>query len=118
MFGKTGVKILSIGILILAATFIAAPFAVAVEGHAETLAVGGATVGDGLKAIGAGLGVGLAVGLAGLGTGIAQSRIGAAGAGTIAENPKLFILMLILVALPETVIILGFVISFLALGKF
>ena len=40
------------------------------------------------------------------------------GAGTIAENPKLFILMLILVALPETVIILGFVISFLALGKF
>ena len=111
-----GRKLLALGLLIIVGSLMAAPLALAVEGAVESH--GPASVGDGLKAIGAGLGVGLAVGLAGLGTGIAQSRIGAAGAGTIAENPKLFILMLILVALPETVIILGFVISFLALGKF
>ncbi len=116
MFGN-GRKWLSVGLLIVVASLMLAPFAFAVEGEGAA-SHGPASVGDGLKAIGAGLGVGLAVGLAGLGTGIAQSRIGAAGAGTIAENPKLFILMLILVALPETVIILGFVISFLALGKF
>ena len=115
MFGN-GRKLLSVGLLIVVASLMLAPFAFALE--SEGASHGPASVGDGLKAIGAGLGVGLAVGLAGLGTGIAQSRIGAAGAGTIAENPKLFILMLILVALPETVIILGFVISFLALGKF
>src|SRR3989338_6818453 len=114
MFGK-GRKWLSVGLLIIVASLMLAPFAFAVEGERAAAPAGPGSVGDGLKAIGAGLGVGLAVGLAGLGTGIAQSRIGAAGAGTIAENPKLFILMLILVALPETVIILGFVISFLAL---
>ena len=106
-----------VSVVILLAVILLTPFVFASEtaGGGEAAH---ASVGDGLKAIGAGLGVGLAVGLAGLGTGIAQSRIGAAGAGTIAENPKLFISMLILVALPETVIILGFVISFLALSKF
>ncbi len=65
------------------------------------------TIGMGLLAIGAGL----AIGLAGLGTGIAQSRIGAAGAGAIAEKPEVTGLMIVLVAIPETVVILGFVIS-------
>jgi len=39
--------------------------------------------------------------------GIAQSKIGAAGAGTIAEKPETFGLMIILVAIPETLVILG-----------
>jgi V/A-type H+-transporting ATPase subunit K len=57
------------------------------------------------------LGAALAVGLAALGTGYAQGRIGSAGAGTIAEKPELLGSVLVLLALPETMIILGFAVS-------
>jgi V/A-type H+-transporting ATPase subunit K len=46
-----------------------------------------------------------------IGAGIAQSKIGSAGAGTIAERPETFGLMVILVAIPETLVILGFVVA-------
>ncbi|MCU0628463.1 MAG: ATPase [Methanoregulaceae archaeon] len=48
---------------------------------------------------------------AGIAFGLAQSKIGAAGAGTIAEKPETFGLMIILVAIPETLVILGFVVA-------
>ena len=57
------------------------------------------------------IGAGIAFGLGALATGIAQSKIGAAGAGTIAEKPEMFGLMIILVAIPETLVILGFVVA-------
>jgi V/A-type H+-transporting ATPase subunit K len=57
------------------------------------------------------IGAGIAFGLGALGTGIAQSKIGSAGAGTIAERPETFGLMVILVAIPETMVILGFVVA-------
>jgi V/A-type H+-transporting ATPase subunit K len=53
----------------------------------------------------------LAVGLGAIGTGWAQSRIGSAGAGAIAEKPEITGTIFILVALPETMVILGFVIG-------
>ena len=62
---------------------------------------------DGLIAIGAGL----AVGLAAIGTGWAQSKIGAAGAGALAERPELYGNILVLLALPETMVILGFAVA-------
>ncbi len=61
----------------------------------------------GLAAIGAGL----AVGLAAVGTGLAQGRIGSAGAGVIAEKPELLGTMIVLLAIPETMIILGFAVA-------
>lgn len=57
------------------------------------------------------IGAGLAVGLAALGTGLAQSRIGAAGAGAISEKPELFGQILVMLALPETIVILGFAVA-------
>ncbi len=57
----------------------------------------------------------LAVGLGAIGTAWAQSRIGSAGAGAIAEKPEITGTILILVALPETMVILGFVVSTLIL---
>jgi len=53
----------------------------------------------------------LAVGLCAIGTGYAQSRIGSAGAGAIAEKPEVSGFIIVLVALPETMVILGFVVA-------
>jgi len=55
----------------------------------------------------------IAIGLTALATGLAQSRIGAAMAGAIAERPELVGSAIILVAIPETMVILGFVVAFL-----
>ena len=60
----------------------------------------------------------LAVGLSALATGWAQSRIGSAGAGTLAEKPELTATMIIMLAIPETMVILGFVIAAMILLKF
>ena len=57
------------------------------------------------------IGAGLAVGLAGIGTGIAQSSIGSAAVGAVAEDDKNFTNGLIFTAIPETVVIFGLVIS-------
>lgn len=64
-------------------------------------------LGVGLAAIGAGL----AVGLAAIATGLAQARIGSAGAGVIAEKPEALGTVILLVAIPETMVILGFAIA-------
>ncbi len=57
------------------------------------------------------IGTGLAVGLASLGTGYAQANIGSAGVGAIAEKPELSGTVILLVAIPETIIILGFAVA-------
>ena len=57
------------------------------------------------------IGAGLAIGLAGIGTGLAQSHTGAAAVGAVAEDRSNFANSLIFIAIPETVVILGFVIA-------
>jgi len=42
---------------------------------------------------------------------LAQSRIGTAGAGTIAEKPETAGVLIIMEAIPETMTILGFVVA-------
>ena len=61
------------------------------------------------------LGAALAVGLSALATGWAQSKIGSAGAATIAEKPELAPTVIIMLAIPETMVILGFVVAALIL---
>ncbi|MEE9613320.1 MAG: ATPase [Thermodesulfobacteriota bacterium] len=58
----------------------------------------------------------LAIGLPAIATAWAQSRIGAAGAGALAEKPELLGSIILLVAIPETMVLLGFVIAFWILG--
>ena len=57
------------------------------------------------------IGAGLAIGLAGLGAGYAQARIGAAAMGVVGEKPELLGRVILLVAIPETIVILGFAIA-------
>ncbi len=85
-------------------------------GHAAAEAAAGRPA-EGLSKLLAHVGVALAVGIPGLGTGWAQSRIGAAGAGTIAERPETTIWIIVMLAIPETTVILGFVIAFMLMGK-
>lgn len=60
----------------------------------------------------------LAIGVSAIATAWAQSRIGAAGAGTIAEKPEASGTIVILLAIPETMVILGFVIATMILLTF
>jgi V/A-type H+-transporting ATPase subunit K len=57
------------------------------------------------------IGAAIAFGAGALGTGLAQSRIGAAGAGAVAERPELTGTIFIMEAIPETLAILGFVVA-------
>jgi V/A-type H+-transporting ATPase subunit K len=61
----------------------------------------------GLTAIGAAL----AVGLAAISTAIAQGRIGSAGVGALAEKPELLGSVVLLIAIPETMVVLGFAVA-------
>lgn len=62
------------------------------------------------------LGAGLAMGLSALGAGYAQAKIGSAGAGALAERPEISIWIITLQALPEVIVLLGFVSAILING--
>jgi V/A-type H+-transporting ATPase subunit K len=57
----------------------------------------------------------IAIAIPALATGWAQSRIGPAAAATLAEKPEMSVTVVLLIAIPETVAILGFVVSVLIL---
>ena len=59
----------------------------------------------------------VAIAGAALATGLAQGKIGSAGAGTIAEKPELAGLMIVLLAIPETMVILGFAVAAMLILK-
>lgn len=103
------------GIVVLSGAFMFAPAVFAQDEHAEegVEAAAPTSTGDGLKVLGLGIGAGLAVGIAGFGTGTAQAGVGAGGTGAIAEKPELLANVLILFAIPETIVLFGFVIAIL-----
>lgn len=55
----------------------------------------------------------VAIAIPALATGWAQSRIGPAAAASLAEKPELSTTAIILLAIPETMAILGFVVAVL-----
>ena len=61
------------------------------------------------------LGAALAISVTAVATAWAQSRIGAAAAASLAEKPDLSMTAVLLVAIPETMVILGFVVAVLIL---
>ena len=66
--------------------------------------------------VGRAMAAGLAMGLSALGAGYAQAKIGSAGAGTLAERPEVSIWIITLQALPEIIVLLGFVSAILISG--
>ena len=63
------------------------------------------------KAVAVVVGAVLSVGLTALMTGYTQAKIGQAGCGAMAEKPEVAGTVFILVAIPETMVVLGFVIG-------
>lgn len=61
------------------------------------------------------LGASIAVGLGALATAHVQGKIGAAAVGALIERKELTGLMILLLAIPETMVILGFVIAIMIL---
>ncbi|HSD19137.1 MAG TPA: ATPase [Anaeromyxobacter sp.] len=57
----------------------------------------------------------IAVGISAIATAWVQSRIGAAGAGALAEKPEVRGAIIVMLAIPETLVILGFVVAVLIL---
>lgn len=55
----------------------------------------------------------LAIAIPAIATAWAQSRIGPAAAATLAEKPELSATVIIMLAIPETMVILGFVVAVL-----
>ena len=53
----------------------------------------------------------LVMSVAAIATAWAQSRIGAAGAAALAEKPEISTTVVIMIAIPETVAILGFIVA-------
>lgn len=70
-----------------------------------------------LEVAGSRLAAGLAMGLAAIGAGYAQAKIGSAGQGTLAERPEERIWVITLTALPEVIVLLGFVAAILLAGE-
>jgi len=62
-----------------------------------------------------GLAAALAISIPAVATAWAQSRIGPAAAASLAEKPELSTTAIILIAIPETMVILGFVVAVLIL---
>ena len=104
------IQMLTCAMVVLAFALMPSLLAAAPEG-AEAGKEAAAKADRGIVAISAAL----AIGLAALATGFAQAKIGSAGMGAIAENPKRLGAVIMLVAIPETVAILGFVIAYLIL---
>jgi V/A-type H+-transporting ATPase subunit K len=59
----------------------------------------------------------IVIGLSALATAWAEREIGSAAVGAMAENDKIFGKALILMVIPETIIIFGFLIALLLVGK-
>lgn len=99
MMDKRLTKVLSAGVFMTAMAVPAMAFAQEAAGAAVPWQ----------QVAGKAMAAGLAMGLSALGAAYAQAKIGSAGAGTLAERPEVAIWVITLQALPEVIVLLGFV---------
>ena len=71
------------------------------------------TLAAALRTVGLALAAAAAIGLSALATARVQAAVGAGGTGALAEKPDLFVPIVILIAIPETLVVLGFVVALL-----
>jgi V/A-type H+-transporting ATPase subunit K len=76
-----------------------------------------ADLGSGIRTAGLAIGAGLALAGGALSTGRVQAAVSASGIGVLAEKREMLPLILILLAFPETLVVLGFVLAIMLMGK-
>jgi len=109
---------LAFGLVLVATGIMYAPPAMA-EADASTVEAADAkdiSLGTGIRAAAFAVAAAIALGACALGTGWAQSALLAGATGVLAEKREMFTYIVILVAIPETLIILGFVMAYLILS--
>jgi V/A-type H+-transporting ATPase subunit K len=97
--------------MVFGSTFVAA-MAVPAMALAQAEAEVAVQLGDNVY-IARAIAAGFAMCVSAMSAGYAQARIGAAGAGTLAERPEAGTNIIVLQALPEVIVLLGFVIAFM-----
>jgi len=111
MMDKRLVKVLAFGVFLAALVLPAIAFAA--DGAPVSDAVAVAQAGTASMSA---LAAGLAMALSALGAAYAQAKIGSAAAGTLAERPEVAIWVITLQALPEVIVLLGFVSAIMIKG--
>lgn len=105
-------KTLALAATLLVLSGVFAPWAFAAEesegGVEEQVTMAGA-----IRAVGIALAAAVAIAGAALATARVQAAIGSGGTGALAEKPELFVSILVLIAIPETLVVFGFVIAIL-----
>ncbi|MEA3365948.1 MAG: V-type ATP synthase subunit K [Candidatus Hydrogenedentes bacterium] len=89
-----------------------APWGVAAE-EAESVVEEQVTMSTALRTVGLAFAAAIAIAAAALATARVQAAIGSGGTGALAEKPELFVPILVLIAIPETLVVFGFVIAVL-----
>ncbi len=110
--------LLLLGMVVMLGTAFAPHVFAAEEGESETVGLHvlpDSSVGEAIREAGIVLAAALAIAGGAYGTALVQAAIGAAGTGALAEKPELATTVIILVALPETIVVLAFVVAFLIL---
>lgn len=111
-FLKTARTAMFILAALCAVSAVFAPFALAQHDGSGQAAVGpeARDLASGIRVAGIALGAGIALAGGAIGTGIVQSAVCAGGVGALAEKREMLPLIIILLAIPETLVILGFVV--------
>ncbi|MFO7973782.1 MAG: F0F1 ATP synthase subunit C [Candidatus Hydrogenedentota bacterium] len=105
-------KTLAIAGTVVMLSALAAPWALAAE-ESETAAEAQVNMWAAIRTVGLALASAAAIIGAALATARVQAAIGAGGTGALAEKPELFVSIVVLIAIPETLVVFGFVIAIL-----
>ena len=72
---------------------------------------------NGIRIAGLAIASGIAIAGAALGTARVQAAVGASGTGAMAEKPEMWTYVLVLFAVPETLVVFGFVVGILLITR-
>lgn len=111
---KVAVYVLMVSVFLVCLA--AAPeFAVSAEEESEGLNED-VSLADAVVVAAKALAAAMVLGLTALATARVQAVVGAGATGALAEKPETFGVMLLLYAIPETMVLLGFVMAFMLIG--
>ena len=105
-------KTLALAATILVLFGVHAPWAFAAE-ESESAVEEQVTMAGAIRAVGIALAAAIAIAGGALATARVQAAIGSGGTGALAEKPELFVSILVLIAIPEPLVVFGFVIAIL-----